>query len=102
MADASSARRPSSDFLRHHFLREGRLAEDQALFILDEAKRVLSQEPNLLTVQGPITSECLLAFRRCLAIMRGLGWKGIALTEIENGKGQEGRFRLGLEAGDIV
>jgi hypothetical protein len=42
-------------FLKNHFYREGRLTEDQALFILNKASEVLKTEPNLLEVEAPIT-----------------------------------------------
>ncbi|KAL5504839.1 hypothetical protein ACEPAH_7502 [Sanghuangporus vaninii] len=48
-------RRPNAEFLKNHFFREGRLTEEQALFILQETKNLLSKEENLLSVQGPIT-----------------------------------------------
>ncbi|PCH41912.1 Metallo-dependent phosphatase [Wolfiporia cocos MD-104 SS10] len=41
--------------LREHFYREGRLTERQALHILEHATRVLSEEPNVLHVAGPVT-----------------------------------------------
>lgn len=48
---------PNIDFLRHHFLREGKLTESQALYLLQEATQLLSNERNLLEVEGPITGE---------------------------------------------
>jgi serine/threonine-protein phosphatase 2B catalytic subunit len=49
-------RRPNADFLKDHFFREGRLTEAQALFILEEATDILSREPNMLEISGPVTS----------------------------------------------
>jgi serine/threonine-protein phosphatase 2B catalytic subunit len=47
--------KPDIAFLKNHFYREGRLREDQALFILEKATEVLKNEPNLLTVEAPVT-----------------------------------------------
>ncbi|KAG1460962.1 hypothetical protein G6F46_004188 [Rhizopus delemar] len=46
---------PDIKFLKDHFYREGRLTEEQALFILKKGTEVLRQEPNLLEVGAPIT-----------------------------------------------
>jgi len=53
--DAHGRRRPDPEFIREHFLREGRLREDQALTILRQATDVLSTEPNVLKVKSPVT-----------------------------------------------
>ncbi|TFK50532.1 Metallo-dependent phosphatase [Heliocybe sulcata] len=53
--DEAGERKPNADFLRHHFYREGRLTELQALSILQQATEVLSREANLLSVDGPVT-----------------------------------------------
>ncbi|EFP89050.2 3',5'-cyclic-nucleotide phosphodiesterase (PDEase) (3':5'-CNP), variant 2 [Puccinia graminis f. sp. tritici] len=47
--------KPDVAFLKNHFYREGRLTEEQALFILNKASEVLKTEPNLLEVEAPIT-----------------------------------------------
>ncbi|CAD6945764.1 unnamed protein product [Tilletia controversa] len=47
--------KPDIAFLKNHFYREGRLTEDQALFILRRATEILRKEPNLLEVDAPIT-----------------------------------------------
>ncbi|KAI1005229.1 Serine/threonine-protein phosphatase 2B catalytic subunit [Podosphaera aphanis] len=47
--------KPNLAFLKQHFYREGRLTEEQALFIIDEGTKVLKQEPNLLEMDAPIT-----------------------------------------------
>lgn len=47
--------KPDIAFLKNHFYREGRLREDQALFILDKATEILRSEPNLLAVEAPVT-----------------------------------------------
>ena len=40
-----------------HFYREGRISEEQALYILEKATALLKQEPNLVSVDAPATSE---------------------------------------------
>lgn len=47
--------KPDVAFLKNHFYREGRLTEEQALFILEKATDLLRAEPNLLEVDAPIT-----------------------------------------------
>ncbi|KAI8089152.1 serine/threonine-protein phosphatase 2B catalytic subunit A1 [Halteromyces radiatus] len=46
---------PDIHFLKNHFYREGRLTEDQALYILEKTSDILKSEPNLLEVGAPIT-----------------------------------------------
>jgi serine/threonine-protein phosphatase 2B catalytic subunit len=47
--------KPNLAFLKQHFCREGRLTEDQALFIINEGAKLLRAEPNLLEMDAPIT-----------------------------------------------
>ncbi|KAJ3760381.1 Metallo-dependent phosphatase-like protein [Lentinula raphanica] len=47
--------KPDVGFLKNHFYREGRLSEDQALWILEKGTELLSKEPNVLNVDAPIT-----------------------------------------------
>ncbi|WVN89294.1 serine/threonine-protein phosphatase 2B catalytic subunit A1 [Cryptococcus depauperatus CBS 7841] len=47
--------KPDIAFLKNHFYREGRLTEEQALYILDKGGELLRSEPNLLEVDAPIT-----------------------------------------------
>lgn len=47
--------KPNLQFLKQHFYREGRLTEDQALWILRKGTEVLKSEPNLLEMDAPIT-----------------------------------------------
>lgn len=49
--------KPNLAFLKDHFFREGRLTEEQALFILQRTTEVLTAEPNLVDVSSPVTSE---------------------------------------------
>lgn len=47
--------KPNLQFLKQHFYREGRLTEEQALFIIETGTQVLKSEPNLLEMDAPIT-----------------------------------------------
>ncbi|CEJ80827.1 Putative Serine/threonine-protein phosphatase [[Torrubiella] hemipterigena] len=51
----SSRSMPDINFLKQHFYREGRLTEEQALFILKKGTEILRSEPNLLEMDAPIT-----------------------------------------------
>ncbi|KAI1824767.1 serine/threonine-protein phosphatase 2B catalytic subunit [Xylaria intraflava] len=53
-SDASHTK-PNIDFLKQHFYREGRLTEEQALWIITKGTELLRQEPNLLEMDAPIT-----------------------------------------------
>jgi serine/threonine-protein phosphatase 2B catalytic subunit len=55
MNDQHGRRKPNAEFLRDHFIHEGRLTEDQALAILRQCTDVLAAEPNLLKVKSPVT-----------------------------------------------
>lgn len=48
---------PDIHFLKDHFYREGRLTENQALFILEKGKDLLKAENNLLEIPAPITGN---------------------------------------------
>jgi serine/threonine-protein phosphatase 2B catalytic subunit len=62
--------KPDIEFLRNHFFNEGRLTEDQALYIITKATEVLRNEPNLLEIDAPITgtrcgcADCIPPLRR--------------------------------------
>ena len=47
--------KPNIQFLKQHFYREGRLTEQQALWILKKGAEILRSEPNLLEMDAPIT-----------------------------------------------
>ena len=49
-------RRPDVAYLRKHFYKEGRLQEHQALWILEEGRKLMKEEPNVLAVEAPVTS----------------------------------------------
>ncbi|KAN0126131.1 Metallo-dependent phosphatase-like protein [Lactarius tabidus] len=53
--DQYGRRKPNAEFLRDHFLHEGRLTEVQALAILRQSTGVLTAEPNVLKVKSPVT-----------------------------------------------
>lgn len=48
-------KKPNLPFLKQHLYREGRLTEEQALYIIEEGTKILKQEPNLLEMDAPIT-----------------------------------------------
>ncbi|KAK1231000.1 hypothetical protein PQX77_005887 [Marasmius sp. AFHP31] len=52
---ATGTLKPNPAFLKEHFFREGRLTENQALFIIDQATILLSREPNMVNVKSPVT-----------------------------------------------
>ncbi len=49
---------PNVEFLKNHFAMEGRLTDEQAQWILTKGTELLTKEPNLLELEGPITSTC--------------------------------------------
>ncbi|KAG5986948.1 3',5'-cyclic-nucleotide phosphodiesterase (PDEase) (3':5'-CNP) [Claviceps spartinae] len=53
--DDESQTKPNIAFLKQHFYREGRLTEEQALWILQKGTEILRSEPNLLEMDAPIT-----------------------------------------------
>lgn len=48
---------PDINFLKDHFFHEGRLTENQALYILEKGKDLLAQENNLLQIPAPVTGN---------------------------------------------
>ncbi|KAF9476233.1 Metallo-dependent phosphatase [Pholiota conissans] len=48
-------RKVNHEFLKTHFIREGRLKESQALHILEEATNIFSREPNMVQLRSPVT-----------------------------------------------
>jgi len=47
--------KPDVAFLKNHFYRDGRLSEEQALWIIEKGTEVLKKEQNVLNVDAPIT-----------------------------------------------
>ena len=47
--------KPDVEFLKHHFFRQGRIKEEHALYIINKATQLLRAEPNVLTVDVPVT-----------------------------------------------
>lgn len=52
-------KRINHEYLKNHFLHEGRLKEQQALYIIEHVANVLSREPNMVNVKSPVTSVFL-------------------------------------------
>lgn len=48
---------PDIHFLKDHFYHEGRLTENQALYILEKGKDLLRRESNLLQIPAPVTGK---------------------------------------------
>ncbi|KAG2217676.1 hypothetical protein INT45_006185 [Circinella minor] len=46
---------PNLQFLKEHFYHEGRLSEEQAIYIINKGTEIFKQEPNLLHLAAPIT-----------------------------------------------
>ena len=57
MYDQQGHRLPNIHFLKQHLIREGKVTEEQAMFLLGEATKIMTKEKNMLEVQGPITGE---------------------------------------------
>jgi serine/threonine-protein phosphatase 2B catalytic subunit len=51
----ATCEKPNLQFLKQHLYREGRLSEEQALFIIKKGTEVLRAEPTLLEMEAPIT-----------------------------------------------
>lgn len=51
----STHEKPNIQFLKQHFYHEGRLTEDQVLFIIKKGTELLRAELNLLEIDAPVT-----------------------------------------------
>jgi hypothetical protein len=66
--------KPNVAFLKDHFYHEGRIEEEHALYIIEQATRLLRVEPNVLTVDTPVTGAaidcrfCLILTKFCTAV----------------------------------
>jgi serine/threonine-protein phosphatase 2B catalytic subunit len=47
--------KPDVAFLKNHFYLEGRIKEEHALYIIEKTTQLLRAEPNVLTVDSPVT-----------------------------------------------
>lgn len=54
-APGTNRTKPDLAFLKQHFCREGRVTEEQALWIIKAGTDLLKAEPNLLEMDAPIT-----------------------------------------------
>jgi serine/threonine-protein phosphatase 2B catalytic subunit len=67
--------KPDVAFLKNHFYREGRLKEEHALYIIEKATQLLRAEPNVLSVDSPVTGatiECSSASSSNLILFSSL------------------------------
>lgn len=53
--DPKDRTKPNLAFLKDHLFREGRLSDEQALYIINSTTKILQQEDTLLDVDPPIT-----------------------------------------------
>ncbi|ANB11012.1 calcineurin catalytic subunit A [Sugiyamaella lignohabitans] len=51
----SNPRLPNLAFLKDHLFREGRLHEEQAIYIINSATKIIMEEPTLLEIDPPVT-----------------------------------------------
>ncbi len=73
--------KPDHAFLKNHFYREGRLSEEQAIWIIEMGAEILKKESNVLSVDAPITGTRL----QCYSHRTGLtGWEQFAATFMDN------------------
>ncbi|TEB19124.1 Metallo-dependent phosphatase [Coprinellus micaceus] len=56
-ADAAGERKPNHVFLKEHFFKEGRLEEEQALYVINRATRLLAKEPSMVECVGDIHGQ---------------------------------------------
>ncbi|KAK9458089.1 Metallo-dependent phosphatase-like protein [Dipodascopsis uninucleata] len=52
--DKGDPTKPNIAFLREHFIHEGRLTEEQALYIIRKGTEILKEEPTLLELDAPL------------------------------------------------
>lgn len=51
----SNPPKPNHEWIKNHFINEGKLSHSQALFIIHSATQILKNEPNLLSLDSPLT-----------------------------------------------
>jgi hypothetical protein len=59
-------KKPDLEFLKNHFLREGRLSIEQALFILKSGTAILKSEETLLDLESPLTGKQMPKLYICI------------------------------------
>lgn len=77
--------RPDIAFLKNHFYREGRISEEQAIFILQKGTELLKKEPNLLEVDAPITGEFHCSLYLCLCLCNMYSSRSLLLISLSRG-----------------
>ncbi len=55
MFQKNDPNKPDHEFLKAHFLKEGRLTEAQALWILNKGTEILKKESNIVDIEAPLT-----------------------------------------------
>lgn len=53
--DKTDPTKPNLEFLKDHLYCEGRLTDEQALYIINSTTKILQKEPTLLEVEAPVT-----------------------------------------------
>lgn len=53
--DKTDPTKPNLEFLKDHLYCEGRLTDEQALYIINSTTQILRKEPTLLEVEAPVT-----------------------------------------------
>ena len=53
--DKNDPTKPDLEFLKEHLYCEGRLTDEQALYIIETGTKILREEPTLLDVDAPVT-----------------------------------------------
>ena len=72
MVDPTDGRtKPNPELVKDHLFHEGRLTEAQTLFILNSATELMRREPNMVTVNSPVTGtlvSILISVDPCVLI----------------------------------
>ena len=57
---AGNTKKPDYDFLKEHFLREGKLSTDHVYALVRAVKEIFKSEENVLHLDDPITGACVV------------------------------------------